>query len=107
MSDPAEPTGGGPAASDERTEAAGGGAQQPPRPVVDHTVCLCAGLGPLLTQTLRTLTVPEEVKRTVHETEREGLRLLRTLIDMRLSSIGNAGTGSGPDDSRGTKLDVE
>jgi hypothetical protein len=80
------------------------------RPVVDHTVCLCAGLGPLLTQTLRTLTVPEEVKRTVHETEREGLRLLRTLIDMRLSSLGNTGAPgapASPDDSRGTKLDVE
>lgn len=77
------------------------------RPVVDHTVCLCAGLGPLLTQTLRTLTVPEEVKRTVHETEREGLRLLRTLIDMRLSSIGTPGGAASPDDSRGTKIDVE
>ena len=103
MSEPEEPTatGGATQAEDVPPNPAG------TRPVVDHTVCLCAGLGPLLTQTLRTLTVPEEVKRTVHETEREGLRLLRTLIDMRLSSIGNAaGTGSA-DESRGTKIDVE
>jgi hypothetical protein len=74
--------------------------------VVDQTVCLCAGLGPLLTQTLRTLSLPEEVKRTVQETEREGLRLLRTLIDMRLSSLGGPEAGA-PPESRGTKLEVE
>ena len=103
MSEPKEATASGPEG------AAGDGAANPQgaRPVVDHTVCLCAGLGPLLTQTLRTLTVPEEVKRTVHETEREGLRLLRTLIDMRLSSLGNTGNGPAPDESRGTKIDVE
>jgi hypothetical protein len=68
-------------------------------------VCLCAGLGPLLTQTLRTLTVPEEVRRTVQETEREGLRLLRTLIDMRLSNLG--GGAATPEPDRGTKVEVE
>jgi hypothetical protein len=75
---------------------------QPTRPV-DASVCLCAGLGPLLTQALRTLTVPDEVKRTVHETEREALRLLRTLIEMRLSSLGPDGP---PQAQTGTKISV-
>lgn len=103
MSETEEPT----AAGSE--DAAGGGSanSQGSRPAVDQTVCLCAGLGPLLTQTLRTLTVPEEVKRTVHETEREALRLLRTLIEMRLSTLGDNPGGATAGDSRGTKIDVE
>ena len=78
-------------------------ASQPVRPTVDASVCLCAGLGPLLTQALRTLTVPDEVKRTVHETEREALRLLRTLIEMRLSSLGPDGQSQA---QTGTKISV-
>jgi len=59
----------------------------------------------MLTAALRTLSVPDEVKQSLHDTEREALRLLRTLIEMRLSSLG-------PDDGRpreprhGVKLDV-
>ena len=109
MIEPEQTAGNGePAEASGRAEAAEA-APPPPkgaRPVVDQTVCLCAGLGPLLTQTLRTLTVPEEVKRTVHETEREGLRLLKALIDMRLSSLGNA-EGTPAADTAGTKIEVE
>jgi hypothetical protein len=76
---------------------------QPGRPAVDASVCLCAGLGPLLTQALRTLTVPDELKRTVHETEREALRLLRTLIEMRLSTLGDDGQAK---EGAGTKIPV-
>jgi hypothetical protein len=76
----------------------------PRKPIVDHTVCLCAGLGPLITEALRTLKVPEEVRRSVHETEREGLRLLRTLIEMRLSSLGPDGGTAPP---KGTSVKVE
>ena len=47
--------------------------------------------------------MPEEVKRTVHETEREALRLLKAIIDMRLSSLG----GAQAEADRGTKLNVE
>jgi hypothetical protein len=101
MSEPVEPSDG----ADGAAPRANSGPEAP-RPVVDHTVCLCAGLGPLLTQTLRTLTVPEEVKRTVHETEREGLRLLKMFIDLRLSSLGGPGAAPAEAD-RGTKLDVE
>ena len=79
-------------------------AEAPPRrPVVDTSVCLCAGLGPLLTQALRTLTVPDEVKRTVHETEREALKLLRTLIEMRLTALGPDGQAP---PSSGTKISI-
>jgi hypothetical protein len=89
----------------EGQTAAGPGSATPPtgRSVVDASVCLCAGLGPLLTQALRTLTVPDELKRTVHETEREALKLLRTLIEMRLSSLGDEGQGK---DAAGTKIPV-
>lgn len=101
MSEPAEPSSGAGSAAPGASPGPGA-----PRPVVDHTVCLCAGLGPLLTQTLRTLTVPEEVRRTVNETEREALRLLKAIIDMRLSSLGGAGAAQA-DADRGTKLNVE
>lgn len=74
-------------------------------PPVDRSVCLCAGLGPMLTQALRTLSVPEEVRRSVQDTEREALRLLRTLIEMRLSSLGTD-EGARPE-PRGTSLTVE
>lgn len=72
---------------------------------VDLSVCLCAGLGPLLTQALRNLAVPEEVKRSVHETEREALRLLRTLIEMRLSTL-SPEDAPGQEPRRGVRLDV-
>jgi hypothetical protein len=59
----------------------------------------------MLTQALRTLSVPDEVKHSLHDTEREALRLLRTLVEMRLSTLG--GDDSRPrEPARGVKLDV-
>jgi hypothetical protein len=73
---------------------------------VDLSVCLCGGLGPALTQALRTLSVPDEVKQQVHATEREALRLLRTLVEMRLASLGADDRPSSAS-ARGTRLTVE
>jgi hypothetical protein len=59
----------------------------------------------MLTQALRTLSVPDEVKQSLHDTEREALRLLRALIEMRLSSLGSD-DGPPREPARGVKLDV-
>lgn len=96
------------AASDEGTAEPRGPAAGPDGagpPHIDRSVCLCAGLGPMLTQALRTLSVPDEVKQSLHDTEREALRLLRTLIEMRLSSLGTD-DGRPREPVRGVKLDV-
>lgn len=106
----AEPAGGaaGEAQARAAKEEPASGPDAAPRPAtpphVDRSVCLCAGLGPLLTQAIRTLTVPEEVKRSVHETEREALRLLRTLIEMRLSTLGGDDSSQPP--ARGVRLTI-
>lgn len=99
--DGAGPTPPPPGGGSARAEAGGGAGA----PHVDRSVCLCAGLGPMLTQALRTLSVPDEVKHSLHETEREALRLLRMLIEARLSSLGGD-EGRPREPARGVKLDV-
>jgi len=64
--------------------------------------CLCMGLGPQLTALLRGVVSPETLAEQWKSGELETLKLLRLLIDQRISSL------AGPEpSSRGTTLTVE
>lgn len=64
--------------------------------------CLCMGLGPQLTSLLKGLVTPEAVAEQWRSGQLETLKLLRVLIDQRISAL------SGPEPaSRGTKVTVE
>ncbi|MGE3843849.1 MAG: hypothetical protein AB7I50_19935 [Vicinamibacterales bacterium] len=93
--------------SDESTNAPGGAtsgtAHREPSSSAAPTPaeCLCLGLGPQLTQALRALLAVDGVSKALHDAELDALKLLRSLIDQRIASL-----GATPTDGRGMKVSI-
>jgi len=62
--------------------------------------CLCAGVGPALTEFLRRMGPPEPARKHFDQARIEFLKGLRSLIDQRIADISRH-------EPKGTKLTVE
>jgi hypothetical protein len=69
-------------------------------PKVERGECLCYGTGPALTELLRRLGPPEEVRRHFSAARVEFLKGLRALIDARIEQVSKA-------TAKGEKIEVE
>lgn len=90
-------------ASDSAPEDTPSGGPPPAAaPQAEGVDCLCLGLGPQLTQAIRALLAVDGVAKTLHGAELDALKLVRSLIDQRITCLTTT-----PADTRGTKVSVE